>query len=202
MATDAIINKIKADAEKDAGKAIEEARERAKTVIAEGKKETDRVAADIEARISADIDAIKERTALMTRLDIRKQTLAAKRAVLDKVFAEAEVRLANMSDRDKSKYITNFIVGAAVTGNEKLRVPEGEKSLYSSGILSSANRELKAKGLTGNLSLDDVPAPFTQGVMLCGEHADINGDFHVLIDEVRASCEREVADILFDDEVS
>ena len=125
MATDAIINKIKADAEKDAGKAIEEARERAKTVIAEGKKETDRVAADIEARISADIDAIKERTALMTRLDIRKQTLAAKRAVLDKVFAEAEVRLANMSDRDKSKYITNFIVGAAVTGNEKLRVPEG-----------------------------------------------------------------------------
>ena len=202
MATDAIINKIKADAEKDAGKAIEEARERAKTVIAEGKKETDRVAADIEARISADIDAIKERTALMTRLDIRKQTLAAKRAVLDKVFAEAEVRLANMSDRDKSKYITNFIVGAAVTGNEKLRVPEGEKSLYSNGILSSANRELKAKGLTGNLSLDDVPAPFTQGVMLCGEHADINGDFHVLIDEVRASCEREVADILFDDEVS
>ena len=202
MATDAIIHKIKADAENDAQKTIEEAKERAKTVIAEGEKETDRAAADIEARTKADIATLKERSSLMTRLDIRKQTLSAYRGVLDKVFAEAENRLANMSDREKSKFITDFIVKAAVSGNEKLRVPEGEKHLYSQGVLSSANQELRAKGLPGSLTIDDISAPFAHGVMLCGEHADINGDFHILIEEVRASCEREVADILFDDEVS
>ena len=202
MATDAIINKIKADAENDAGKAIEEAKNRAKTVLEEGKKETDRAADDIKARTEADIAALKERSALMTRLDIRKQTLAAQRAVLDQVFSEAEERLANMSDDEKSKFITDFIVSAAVTGNETLCVPEGEKRFYSQNILVSVNRELKSKGLPGQLTIDDVPAPFSHGVMIRGEHADINGDFHVLIEEVRATCEREVADILFDHEVS
>lgn len=202
MATDAIINKIKADAEHDARQLITDAESRAKTIIAAGEKETERAAASTEAGIAADIAALKERASLMTRLDIRKQTLAAEREVLDQVFAEAESRLAGLSDREKTAFLSDFITRAAATGKEKLRVPEGEKRLYSRGMMDAVNRALKARGLPGELTLDDVPAPFSNGVMLCGEHADINGDFHVIIDEARASCEREVAEILFHHEVS
>ena len=118
MATDAIINKIKADAEHDARQLIADAESRAKTIIAAGEKETERAAAGTEAGIAADIAALKERASLMTRLDIRKQTLAAEREVLDRVFSEAESRLAGLSDREKTAFLSDFITRAAETGKE------------------------------------------------------------------------------------
>ena len=49
------------------------------------------------------------------------------------------------------------------------------------------------------MTLDSDPAEFEAGILLEGDHYDINGDFEVLLQQVRDKYEREVAAILFED---
>ena len=77
----------------------------------------------------------------------------------------------------------------------------GQGTVLASKIMAKAamNKGLKVNGLPGKLTLDSDPAEFEAGILLEGDHYDINGDFEVLLQQVRNKYEREVAAILFED---
>lgn len=198
MADNVIIDKIKKKAEADVA-----------NILSEGTKKATQVSADIEAQTKQDLETlqkqhaaevaeIKKRSELMSHLETRKNTLAAKRQLIDEAFDKAREALCNLDDAKWSILIAAIVAEASKSGSGKLRVPAKDRPKYENGFLTSLNRGLKSNGLPGDLTLDDTPADFDAGVMLVGDNCDINANFDILLDEVRDRYEKQVAAILFD----
>lgn len=201
MASEKIIDKILQNAEEEKKKIIADGQEKALAISQRIQKETDLKVSEITKKNQADIEAIKDRTALMTRLEIRKNKLAAKRSLIDEAFKQASEALKNYSDAQKEALITKIVLSAVETGEEKLQVPKADRKMYETGFLDTLNNTLKQQGKKGALSLDDTDGNFQGGVKLVGKKADINGSFDILLEAVRDQYEREVAEIIYQSEV-
>jgi len=201
MASEKIIDKILQNAEEEKKKIIADGQEKALAISQRIQKETELKVREITKKNQADIEAIKDRTALMTRLEIRKNILAVKRSLIDEAFKQASEALKNYSDVQKEALITKIVLSAVETGEEKLQVPKDDRKMYETGFLDQLNNALKEQGKKGALSLDDTDGNFQAGVKLVGEKADINGSFDILLEAVRDQYEREVAEIIYQSEV-
>ena len=201
MASEKIIDKILQNAEEEKKKIIADGQEKALAISQKIQEETDLKVSEITKKNKADIEAIKNRTALMTRLEIRKNTLAVKHSLIDEAFKQAAEALKNYSDIQKKALITKIVLSAVETGEEKLQVPKDDREMYETGFLDTLNNTLKQQGKKGELSLDDTDGNFEVGLKLVGEKADINGNFDILLEAVRDQYEREVAEIIYQSEV-
>jgi len=201
MASEKIIDKILQNAEEEKKKIIADGQEKALAISQKIQEETDLKVSEITKKNKADIEAIKDRTALMTRLEIRKNTLAVKHSLIDEAFKQAAEALKNYSDIQKKALITKIVLSAVETGEEKLQVPKDDREMYETGFLDTLNNTLKQQGKKGELSLDDTDGNFEVGLKLVGEKADINGNFDILLEAVRDQYEREVAEIIYQSEV-
>lgn len=198
MADNVIIEKIQQKAEADVAEILADGQRKAARVREEIKAQTDQDVAAIEKQQAAEVAEIKNRSELMSHLETRKNTLAAKRSLIDEAFDKAKEALLNLDDAKWSVLIAAIVAESAKSGGGKLRVPAKDREKYENGFLASLNRGLRSNGLSGDLKLDDEPADFDAGVMLVGEDCDINGNFDILLDEVRDRYEKQVAAILFE----
>ncbi|MBM6968278.1 V-type ATP synthase subunit E [Pseudoramibacter alactolyticus] len=200
MAENIIIEKILKGAEAEAESIMAEGDRRVQAIKEEMARQIEKDRETLLEKNKAAIAEIHDRGELMSHLETRKNTLAAKRKVIDEAFDGAREQLRHLDDEKWSVLIASMVAESVVTGDGKLRVPARDREKYENGFLDSLNRGLQANGLSGQLTLDDQPADFEAGVMLVGEDSDINGDFDVLLDAVREKYERQVAAILFDDQ--
>lgn len=200
MAENIIIEKILKGAEAEAESIMAEGDRRIQAIKEEMGRQTEKDRKVLLEKNKAEIAEIHDRSELMSHLETRKNTLIAKRRVIDEAFDGAREQLRHLDDEKWSVLIASMVAESVVTGDGKLRVPAQDREKYENGFLDSLNRGLQANGLSGQLTLDDQPADFEAGVMLVGEDSDINGDFDVLLDAVREKYEHQVAAILFDDQ--
>lgn len=201
MSADKIIEKILEKANEDVALIEQETAEKVQSSVAAIERRTELTLNALKNKEKADVEEVRRRSQLMTRLDSRKNILAVKRKVIDEVFDKARTALDTLDESRYEALVTKIVVNGSETGTEKLQVPEKDMKRYRDGLLNKLNAALKEAGKIGELTLDETPASFKSGVMLIGEMSDVNGSFDVLIDDAREKYEREVAEMLFEVEV-
>ena len=150
------------NAEQVVDKILAEARAEADAI----KAESDRRCAEMKAELQKELDAYRSETNRLAseaasdkqsrmlasaKMAVRKDILAAKRALLDGVQEEAARRIAAMPDEEYQKLMTALMMKAAETGDEEVVIGKNE-SRITEKLIKEVNRQL-GPGYRGNLHL-------------------------------------------------
>ena len=203
MGAEAIIDKIRKNAAEEVAAIRKQGEERAAAAAKQLLDDASANAEEILRTAKAEAADLERRERLMTGLETRKNSLASRRAVVDKAFAQALEQLEQLPEDRWAALIEKIVLEAAGTGKEVLSVSAADQPRYKSSfgggpsMLERLNSALKAKGLAGELTLSEQPANIRGGVLLCGEHYDVNASFELLLAQAREQCEKEVYHILY-----
>lgn len=188
------------------------------TIISQAKAEADRIRAEAQARINADQAAHeaelnryreqtqqlahaaaedrKSRTLAAARMDIRKETLAAKVKWLDEVFARARREILSIPEEAYQELMATLMVRAIRTGDERIRIGRGETRI-NDHLIKQVNRRL-GPGFKGNVQLDSQRADLEGGFLLIRGKIQVNAGIDVLIEQARQRLEMEFSRELFE----
>ena len=138
----------------------------------------------------------KEHLLAAVRMEIAKQWLAEKRAILDEVFAEAQGQMQKLDDDSYRKFIARLIIESVETGDEEVIVDNNE-SRIDLEFIKGVNRQL-GPGFKGNLRLSQEKRDLGGGGFVL-RRGDImtNASLDVLLEQVRKELEIQLAGELF-----
>lgn len=209
MGAEAILDKIRKNAEEETAALRRQGEERAAAAA-------EKIRADAEAEADLllqnalrTIEEMERREMLTAGLEARKNTLAARRAVIDEAFAEAGSRLSELPEDRWEALITRLVLEAAETGGETMEIPPADRARYESvpegnlpligekSFLKRLNAALRESGRAGKLSLADAADGLKGGFRLIGPVYDVNCSFETLLGLVREQSEQEIYRILY-----
>ncbi len=195
MSLEDIKSKIIGDAEKEAARILKEAEERKEGILRKAKEEIDKL---IE-KAKSETEELKkreiERRRVVAELENKKQMLAAKRRLLDKVFEEARRQIENLSPGDYLKFFEKLLEKAVETGSEKVVLGKEERTIDTK-FIESLN---KKKGW--NLRFSKDKGDFKRGMILSRDEVDINLSLEAIFRDVREKWEDKLVERLFPEEV-
>ncbi len=206
MGAKQILDAILADANADVDSMLADAEAGAlqtkQKALADAQAEVDAIA----ARTNAEADETEKRRLLTAGIEARKNTLAAKRALLDEAFAAAVENLCALAPEAYAALVTGLVAAGAETGSEKLCVPAAHRERFEKPylggktMLALCNEALEKAGKPGKLTLGADAARFTGGALLAGEETDVDCSFEALVASYRDAHEAEVYSLLFTEE--
>lgn len=130
------------------------------------------------------------------RMDVARQQLTEKRALLEEVFDKATEQLTNLADEEYKDLMKKLMVESAETGDEEVVVDTNEKRIDHE-FIKQVNREL-GPGFKGNLRLSDERTEIGGGFVLKRGRIRNNVSVSVLIDKARKELEADLANELFE----
>ena len=204
MSSQKILDAIMDDARREcdgiiaaAEKSAAQSREQALAAAAE---RSERHKADIE-RECADITARARQNASLTA---RKNTLAAKRTLIDRAFDGALEQMNLLGDDQYAALVSRLVCAASENGSEYVSVPKHCRARYTKpfiggkNMLEILNAAYKEKsGSAGSFKLSEGETDFSGGVKLIGDRADFDCSFETLLAEWREQNEAAVYEMLF-----
>jgi len=137
----------------------------------------------------------KSRMLANARMEIRKESLAAKHALLDEVFARARERTAALPDGEYQQLVAQLMVKAVESGDEEVIVGRNENRI-NDRLIKEVNRQL-GPGYKGNLRMSNDRADFDSGFILRRGRVQVNVSTDVLVAQAREALETEIAAVLF-----
>ena len=188
MSEQAIVDKIIADAEKEAQAIIADAKIKAEGTVnaanlrAERRKQGEKAAADKRA------ESILEGKAATARLDCAKILLGEKRAVIDEVYARALKDLLTLGKAEALHLFERLIEEFAEEGDEVL-FAESFKYAPDASKLDIV-REKKLKISAKRADIDG-------GILLVGKNSDKNLSYSALLAADREEHQAEIAAKIF-----
>jgi len=194
------------DAEQVVEKILSEVRTQAEAVKAEAQQKAAAAAAQVETELAEygkqteklSAQAAEDKKARMlaaANMEIKKEYLAAKVALLDEVFGKVRQRIKELSDKEYEGFITSLMINAVQSGDEQVVVGAGEKRI-GHGLIKQINRKL-SPGYKGNLQLAQDRADIDGGFILRRGKIQVNASIEVLLAEARDKFEMELAEELF-----
>ena len=188
---EAIINSIISEAEKKAEGIVNDALAEKDALLQQTRNSLER---ERQQRIRAakeQAERAAERKLTLAALDGRKQLLAAKQAVIDKVYEAAIIKMLNMTDNVYREFIGELVKRYADDGDEIMISERDAKRLnydWATSLgaaigkdLTLSGRQHKGKG----------------GIVLVGYKCDKNLTFETIVKQLRSSTEGEIAARLF-----
>lgn len=188
MSQENIVNRILADAQKEAADILSAAEQRAREIVvaAEEKALAERRATEKE--VAAKIKDLHERRAATARLDGAKTLLAAKRGVIDAVYAEALKRLLALNQEETLALSARLLEEYAEEGDV---ICLAENYMYASVLA------LLPVVRTKKLEISSVRVAIDGGFVLVGKTADKNLSYGALLAADRETYQAELAAKLF-----
>lgn len=162
MSVEKIIEKIIADAKKEATQIIEEAEEQARTIHDQHKREADGYFHGQRKRLEERYRREKERAILNRRLEMRKNILHARQEWMEKAFSDAYKRLVEQPISEYKTLIINLIQHASGS-DKKQEIIFGTKG--SEKELQTVVDELNKK-TGGRFTLSQERGEFSWGFIL------------------------------------
>lgn len=183
---DNLISKIITDSEEESKKTVEAARKEASETVRKAadaaRKEKERILAEADS----EAEKAAEQMLLRKRLEIRDETLSAKREVIDRVFDGA---LKKLNDLPRDKYL-KYLSGGLPEG-----VSGGEFILPSKYEVKED--ELKVLFAGKEVSLYKGGRSVGGGFILIKDGVEYNRSFEALVGYYRHELEGEIIKILF-----
>ncbi len=208
MGAEAILDKIRQNGAEEAAALRKQGDERAKAaadqIRADGEKEAEFLLENARRTVAE----MEKREALMAGLEVRKNTLAARRSVMEEAFQLAHEQLSALPDDKWEALISRLVLKAAESGTEVLEIPAKDREKYEAipegalpilgekSFLKRLNAALKESGREGKLTLSDA-ADIPDGFRLVGPVFDVNASFDTLLSLVREEAEQEIYHILY-----
>jgi V/A-type H+-transporting ATPase subunit E len=140
----------------------------------------------------------KARMLATANMEIKKEYLAAKVALLDEVFGKVRERIKGLSDDEYENLISSLMIKAVESGDEQVIVGAAEERIDHS-LIKQINRKL-GPGYKGNLSLSGDRANIDAGFILKRGKIQVNVSIEVLLTEARDKFEMGLAEELFAEE--
>ncbi len=137
----------------------------------------------------------KARMLATANMEIKKEYLAAKVALLDEVFGKVRERIKGLSDSEYENLITSLMIKAVESGDEQVIVGAAEERI-DHALIKQINRKL-GPGYKGNLSLSGERANIGAGFILKRGKIQVNVSIDVLLTEARDKFEMELIEELF-----
>ncbi len=209
MGAEAILEKIRKNAEEEAAALAKQGEEKAEAAAGKIRADAEAEAAAILGNARQRAEELEKRERLMAGLQIRKNTLAARRAVMDEAFSLAGEQLADLPKERWEALITRLLLEAAETGAEIMEVPAADREKYEwtpegnlpiigeKSFFKRLNAALKESGREGKLTLADAPANVNGGFRLMGPVYDVDASFDALLSQAREDWEQEIYRILY-----
>ena len=193
MSTEAILERIISDAQAAADATVAEAEGRAAEIIAEAEARAARDRQGTSAIIAERSKAIADGKAAAARLDAAKVMLAAKRGVIDAVYARALEKLKALPQKDAVRLAEGLLLSYAEDGDELVFATN---FAYKAQVLKLAvvtEKNLKNSGKTADID---------GGFILIGKNSDKDLSYGALLALDREERQAEIAAKLFSDGVS
>ncbi|MDD7457639.1 MAG: V-type ATP synthase subunit E [Clostridia bacterium] len=192
--TDAIINKILADAEEKASQIKTQSKIDCDEVIASAESEAKKMMDEVLQNKQSVIDETVKRQKAVAELDAKKIVLKAKKDAIDEAFRLAKEKLNSLSSEKYFEVVSNMISTYAEDG-DVVTVSAKDKKLITKAKLDKIATAKKIK-----LTLNKEYGDFEGGVILSGNGMDKNLTFDVELKTLRDEMETEIADMIFNKE--
>jgi V/A-type H+-transporting ATPase subunit E len=198
MAIEDILRKIKSDAEAKASEIICNAKSEREAVLKKAQEEAALLKEKLlkEGKDSAAEELKREIT--MANLEARKEMLAVKQKLIEKVFEKALNALYSFPTEEYRNVIKKMLISAVVSGKEEVIVSVADKEKLTSQFIAEVNEELKKNGKKGNLVFSSEERNIRGGFILKDGRKEINLSFNSLIEEKRDELEDSLVGIIFD----
>jgi len=196
MPVEKITEKILADARAEAERIIEQARAEAAEIC---EKSEEKISGEVEhileqARSDAR-DVIARRRAILD-LELRKNMLASKRAVLEETYEQAKRNILKNPDSYR-QFLYNMLLECARMGDGTLLVSASDGSMITQKMLEDVLREMALLGLTRNIELEKGHEEIANGFIYRLSQMDINCSMGAVFRRVQDQTEAGVSKILF-----
>ncbi len=195
MEAEQVIDKILSDANAQAKKTADQAKEKLDSEqanhdagLAEYKEQTVAIAKEA---------AQDEKSHILAggRMEIAKEYLAEKRKILDQVFDNARGQIQNLPDEEYRKLMTRLMLEAVETGDEEVVVDKNETRIDLE-FMKEVNRKL-GPGFQGNLRLAGENQDIKGGFILKRGKIKTNVSIDVLLDQAGKDLEIKLAAEIF-----
>lgn len=186
---EAIIKRIKSDAEKKAAGIVDSAEKAADERISEANAWAKEYRETQEKILSVDAEEVIKRRLTVADLDVRKIILKAKQDAIGEVLNEAYEKLCSLKKTEYLKFVEKNIAAAADDGDEIV--------LSSDGVIN--NEDVKKLGVFSakKLSVAKKAGDFKGGVYLVGKTCDKDLTFKAIIENGKDGFVSEISEELF-----
>lgn len=192
-----ITQRIAADAQLEIDEVLAKANAEAADITAKYEAQAAREKEDFVRRGNERADEREENLSGAASLEARKETLAAKQTMLDKAFALAGEKLAQLSDEDYISLLASLAAKSSFSGTETIILSAEDKEKHGDAVLAAAKAKLTEAGKTADITLSDATRPTGGGLLLSDGNIETNCTFEILLRMVREDISGEVAKILF-----
>lgn len=189
---DNLVSKIIRDCEEQSQQILNEAEAKASEIIKA--KESLAQKEVMQILQAAEAEAIKaaEQIRLGKKLKSRDENLDAKQSIIDKVFAQALLRLNELPEEGFREFLKNSLQSMELDG-EELLLP----AKYEITNIEELNAYLKENGKKGNLKLYEGARTINSGFILIKNGIEDNYTFEALIRYYRYELEQDIIENLF-----
>ncbi|NLL90860.1 MAG: hypothetical protein GX222_00370 [Ruminococcaceae bacterium] len=199
MDVNKITDRIISDAVADAERIVEESRLRAAQLMEDGEKKTGEQVGKLRDDFDAQSKELLDRRMLNASLEGRKNTLAVRRRLVDKVFSDALDYIFSLTDSEYFEILKQLIVKGSDIGEKKLFSSDGDdKLLKTKASIERINKSIKECGKSATVVYAGKTDRINSGCILVGETTDVECSVEAAIDLIRESGEEVVAKILFE----
>ena len=198
MDTEQVVEKILSEAKAEADKINQEANQKASEQKAKLESELADFTRETEQVAQAAGEEKKARMLATARMDIRKDNLWAKVALLNEVFEKARERVKTLPDREYLELIESLMLKSVESGDEEVIIGAKDNRI-SNGLIKNINRQLGPE-FKGNMQLAKDTADIEGGFILRRGKTQINVSVDVLISQAREMLEMELSNELFGNE--
>ncbi|MDD5458229.1 MAG: V-type ATP synthase subunit E [Phycisphaerae bacterium] len=187
-----VINKILADAQKEADQIIAAAKQQQ----ADEQKKFDKGLAEFgkETQVIAQKRAQDEKDHILAaaRMAEAKELLTEKRKVLDEMFVKSKEKLSALDEASYKELMAKLMAQASETGDEEVLIGANEKHI-DAALVSQVNNKIGS----GKLTLSNEKINATAGFVLRKGRVRTNVTVDVLIEQAREKLEVKLAKELF-----
>lgn len=192
-----ITGRILADAQAEIDKTLGAAETEAASIRARFEAQAQRETEEILRR-GRERAAERERNLAGTaQLEARKDTLAAKQAVLDRAFTLAQEQLGSLPRAEYTAFLSTLAARSSYSGAESVVLSPEDREALGEAVVASANERLALEGRPAGLTLAEDTRPTGGGLILREGNIETNCTFETLLRLIRNEISVEVAAVLF-----
>ena len=181
---------------------IEAARADAAQKLAAAQAQADEFIKHAKQEVSAAAEEHKRRRLSAIESELRKEVLAARRALLDGVFDKALKKLAEMPADEQIAMMAPRIMEASPDGRGEIMLIKKDAAAFGDKLLTAVKELYDKAGVKPELSVSNLNNNVSGGFILKTANIEYNNTYEALVKASKEDLERKVAAVLFEAEPS
>lgn len=196
MALEDIVKAIKKKVSQEVEKIRQEANKEREEILRKAEKEANKTKDEIISRAKEEAERERQRNLMKTRSEERKNTLALKRELMDKTFAQAKEGLYSLSEEEYLEWSRKFLLSNIDSGDEEIIISPRDMDLMKGILAEGLEKNPKIKD-RNEIKLSARLDEKEKGFIIRKEGIQIDYTFSSFFSSLKNELEIEVAKRLF-----